>query len=765
MDCTVLALGQSRLLQAQEVSMVHIPNENDPPQPQQRPVGKPLPKAAPQRPATGENRRPPTGESRQPTGEAKRPPTGEQPRPKTGPVVRPPGNKQPTKPQPRATQMISMEPPRRNKGPALAKDIRIDALGGPKSISQRNKNLMGTIGRDKTQIMQRPGGAPALPPAEANRPTLKKPGDTGGAVDLGANSRKEMETMMRRKATRRIPKPGGGFMSDDAPLASMESGRQAPVPPQAPQNAAHALRQPADPAARINVPPRVDIPIPNAPHNVARRPDVAPPPPSSRANTLAGISAEDLLGAEGRRVLEDMRRREAEAPARGEHRDTRRVRQGGQPAQIQPGTQDSARRAFQGAEYGAPAPLEQPLSDELRPQNFMSGPQQPQNVVQTPQPAYEQATDAPPPPDDLGYERPVDFGDGSAPAAQGAYEQQQYSETVSEVVVEDNENPVARESQAHDEMEQRAGYLLWLQGVITIEEVQYALDSTDDTNEAVRDLLVNTGFTDQVTLYRFLARHESLAPVDFSVVQPAQRALACLRPAIARAYRVIPFAKLGELLLVAAAFPFDPKRLLELRRLTASKVKLYVATEEEIDAALEQYYGGTGKPAEESAPAESSGRVTGEGDNLEQRYDPTLSGEDSGLYAPQSEDDPPPGDVGLAELDYEGGGVGSDSGRIDKPVRSHVRDTLDNAAIAAQADLDESTLGGPASDSESRQAEESADPADQQAPGDADDAGDESSQPADELDLGGTGSTADSGQDDGGSGIDTGPEEHDPFQE
>lgn len=735
--------------------MVHIPNENDPQPPRQ--AGKPLPKGAPQRPATGENRRPPTGESRQPTGEAKRPPTGEQPRPKTGPVVRPPGNKQPTKPQPRATQMISMEPPKRNKGPALAKDIRIDALGGPKSISQRNKNLMGTIGRDKTQIMQRPGGAPQLPPAEAARPTLKKPGDSGRAVDLGANSRKEMETMMRRKATRRIPKPGGGFMSDDAPLASMESGRQAPVAPQPQQNAPQSQRQPVDPAARINVPPRVDIPIPNQPSQVARRPDVPPPPPASRANTLAGISAEDLLGAEGRRVLEDMRRREAEGPARGEHRDTRRVRQAGQPAPIQPGTQDSARRAFQGADYGAPAPVEQPLSDELQPQNFLTGPQQPQNVVQTPQPAYDEAPTAPPPPDDLGYERPVDFGDGSVQAQgqPGPYEQQEYTEAV----VEDDENPVARESQAHDEMEQRAGYLLWLQGVITIEEVQYALDNTEDTSEAVRDLLVNTGFTDQVTLYRFLARHESLAPVDFSVVQPAQRALACLRPAIARAYRVIPFAKLGELLLVAAAFPFDPKRLLELRRLTASKVKLYVATEEEIDAALEQYYGGTGKPAAtESAPADSSDSVTGEGDNLEQRYDPTLSGEDSGLYAPQTQDGPAPGDVGLAELDYEGGGVGSDSGRVDKPVRSHVRDTLDDAAIAAQADLDESTLGGGSGAA------------------DADSESDDSSRQADELDLGGSGPAdgsddapsgggVDGGAEEAESGIDTGPEDHDPFQE
>ncbi|MCL4729955.1 MAG: hypothetical protein KJ044_05880 [Planctomycetes bacterium] len=707
--------------------MVHIPDENDPqPAPAPKPSGKQAPAPKPQGP-----QRPPTGENRVPTGEAKRPPTGEQPARKTGPVQQPPGGKTPTKGgpplAPRGTQILSLEPPKRNKGPSLAKDVRLDAMGGPKTISQRNKNLMGNIGREKTQMIQRPQPGQVPVSGEIARPTLKKPGDSGRAVDLGAQSRADMENMMRRKATRRIPKPGGGFMSDDAPLASMESGRMAPV---APNN--NAQRPPQDPAARINVPPRVDIPIPQAP-GIARKPDVAPPPPSARANTLAGVSAEDLLGDEGRRVLEDMRRREAEARARGGNPDTRPGRHGGPgaaaPRPGQPPPPHPHRRHFAGADYQPPAQIEPPAEDTLQPQNFLSGPtrvMQPE-VVQTPQPVDYVDTTQPPPPDDLGYERPVDFGDGGQPA-----------DTDSE--------PVARESQAQDELEQRAGYLLWLQGVITREEVEEALTAPGSENvmPEVRDLLLNTGFTEQVTLYRFLARHESVAPVDFSVVAPTNRALATLRPAIARAYRVIPFAKIGELLLVAAAFPFDPKRLLELRRLTASKVKLYVATEDEIDAALEAYYGGTGKTVVEEEEDEA---VTGQGDGLEETYDPTLSGEDSGLYAPQESAPANAGaDVGLAELDYEGGGVGSDSGRVDRPVRSNVRDTLDDAAIAAQGDLDESTLGASAGASDS-----------------------------DELDLGDSGAgkaadsdaKADSAGDESGdeSAIETGPEEHDPFKE
>ena len=512
--------------------------------------------------------------------------------------------------------------------------------------------------------------------------------------------------VVRRKGTSRIPKPGGGISGEVAPLESMGSGRRPAVDP--------------GPQSRNDIPPIVNVPIPQ-PRAPIQRND-APP---SRGNTLAGVSAEDLLGEEGRALLAKMRQRE---------------QQGGQPQQpptvqpqprrpmpsnspLPPRTQDSSRMAFQSAEYSASESIDAVKpDDELAPQgSFLSGPtkRMEREVIQTPMPAA---------PDDLGYERPVDFGDGSRAA----------------VVHEDGgteEEPVARDSAAQDEMEQRAGYLLWLQGVITREEVEDALTGDEEISDGVRDMLVDTAFADQATLYRFLARHESLAPVDLEQIDPTDRALASLRPAIARAYRVIPIDKIGELLLVAAAFPFDPKRLLELRRLTASKVKLFVVTEEEIDLALMKYYPGgqvtlrspkppgiddpTGASDEEEVSEDDSNEssLTGEGDALETKYDPTLSGEDSGLYAPLDENAamPSPSDVEMAELD-DGSGYEYQS--------------------PGGGDLDESTLGG-APDSGAF-ANATTDP-DVEVPEELrDESGEEYA-------------------DDVGGEIDTGPEELDPF--
>lgn len=587
----------------------------------------------------------------------------------------------------RRTEMLSLEPPRRNKGPQVVRDARMDGLAGPSTQSARNRSLMGNIGREKTNPVPK-----SAPSANMPKPGLRRT-DDGKPVDLGGANKKDMETMVvRRGGTRRIPKAGGGFQGESAPLDSMASGRRPAVePPVAPR----AEGRPTQNVPPQNVPPVVNMPVPRA--NVPRS-HQAPPPAPNRGNTLAGVSAEELLGEEGKRMLAEMRRREQEArnnppppqPQKGGifvDRDAPPSPQG----QLQPRMQDSSRMAFQSAEYGAQQDLQsvQP-DDELRPQDFLRGPQQQQqDVVQTPMPAqgyagedggYGQYTEEPPP-DDLGYERPVDFGDSGREGT--------------------DSEPQARESMAHDEMEQRAGYLLWLQGVITREEIEDALNVSEVSDE-VRELLQDNAFTDQITLYRFLARHESVSPVDLERVRPSNDALAVLRPAIARSYRVVPIARVGEVLLVAAAFPFDPRRLLELRRLTASKVKLFVVTEQEIEDALATYYPPASaatlrspKPGERDQDASDESAITGEGDALEQNYDPTLPGSDSGLYAPIDPNaPPPPSGLGMSELD-EGFDAQSETGRHAAVSESDLDESSIAGEDAAISEVDELDLGAP----------------------------------------------------------------------
>lgn len=586
----------------------------------------------------------------------KRPPTGE--------------NKAPA---PRRDAMMSMDPPRR--GPKLAPGARMDAIGvrmnkGPTFSQTRlikgKDDKQDLFGRKKTdELAKRP-------------PTGEVPGFGGGSYDPN-------EMMARRKGTRRVPKPGGGIMGDNnKPLDSMTSDRRPAVPAQ-PREAAAPVRDVLPPSGREALPPVSALA--KAPEAV-RKSDLPPPPPAIRGSTLAGVSAEELLGAEGKALMDEVKRRERER--RAPDYDTRKVKQGGQSAPIAPQQRGPI----------APIPISPlppmtaaPVSPiPVQPQPYVAQPAYVPPPPQFPEPTAYQTPRQAPATDDLGYEKPVDFGEGSA-SEQSVQGETVYEEDEVSAAELEEDTQQARDSQAQEEMEQRVGYLLWLQGVITVEEVEEALRSADmaEHPQAVMDLLNNSGFTGQESLYRFLARHESLAPVDLSTAVPTEAALGTLRPAVARAYRVIPISVLGKILLVAAAMPFDPQRLLELRSLTGRKIKVFVTSSEEIDAALKKYYPSGQKAASgrQGAVSESTGEVpkpAAPGEKLEKGYDPTVSGHDSGLYAPVKAGAAAPKGVALEE---EGTSPVTTSTDFSPTDSTHVA----REDAAASNDLDESTLG------------------------------------------------------------------------
>ena len=596
----------------------------------------------------------------------KRPPTGEQRAPAPKPQA--PGGK-------RNTQMLSLEPPKRQDGPRLAPGARMDGIGA------RMRSKTGPTFSQTRMVKGKDDKADLFGRKKTDELAKRPP--TGEVGSFGGGSYDPNEMMARRKGTRRVPKPGGGVMGDNnRALDSMTSDRRPAVPPP-------ASAQVMPPVSALSKGP-----------DAAKRPDVAPPPPSIRGSTLAGVSAEELLGAEGKALMDQVKRREQER--RGVDFDTRKVKQGA--SYSDPG---AARTPTAPQQRGPVAPI--PISPlppmsaapvspiPVQPQPYVAQPAYvpPPPQFPAPQSYAPPAPQAAPPSDDLGYEKPVDFGTGEVDSGGAVGETVYEEEEVSDADMADD-GQQARESQAQEEMEQRVGYMLWLQGVITVEEVEEALQSADpkEAREEVMSLLNNSGFTGQESLYRFLARHESVAPVDLTSVVPTESALGTLRPAVARAYRVIPISVLGKILLVAAAMPFEPQRLLELRSLTGRKVKVFVTSAEEIDAALKKFYPSGSKAAsgKQGAIAETTSEIpkpVAPGEKLEQGYDPTVAGHDSGLYAPVPDSARKREDVELEER--PGTSPVTTSSGFSATDSTHVS----REDAASRGDLDESTLGSP----------------------------------------------------------------------
>ncbi|MCC6575670.1 MAG: hypothetical protein IT462_17960 [Planctomycetes bacterium] len=559
-----------------------------------------------------------------------------------------------------------------------------------------------------------PPRAPQLPSqknAPPPPPPASRPNSLAGvrAEDLlGEEYRPMLEQMYKRQnqvaaeraRTDEAPRPPGRPPSNQLPQPGYRPpSNQVPMSPGEGRTriATNQFQQP--PGARRPTAPIPPIPVVqtgSAPAIEPLPPLSAPPAPQQRQiRTPSGGWSSPPPASSGARII----------PPRQPT-----------PAELQPKAQDSSRLAFVNAERReVPRPPLPPAQDMLAPQgDFLQGPGRPaqQNVVQTPQPVK-------PPADDLGYDRPVDFGVSSDSAETvittgrgpvGALPPKVITDSVtdqapppgSEHIVEEEDSVAgldlrevageaseadgvesARDSAAHEEVEQRTGYLLWLQGVITVEEVEDSLTAPGEPEQTpeISALLSESGFADQRALYRFLARHETLAAVDLDLVKPTDKALALLRPAVARAYRVIPLSVIGKILLIAVSMPFEPKHLLEIRSLTGRKVKLFVAPSEAIDEALKKYYPGGPRGISGPHAAVAAEGAAAQGEKLEKSYDPTVSGEDSGLYAPQA---------GPAEDAQQQAGVQLEEagqGEASIPLGMKTSTGMD------VSDLDESTLG------------------------------------------------------------------------
>jgi hypothetical protein len=487
----------------------------------------------------------------------------------------------------RRTQILSLEPP--GRAPRVLRDARIDAMAGP-GHATRKQPMPRATGRETTCPVVKD------PQKRTSKPQLRR-GEEGKPVDMGGGSNKDMiEALVKRRTTRRIPKSDGHGLTGDGPPLGGEEHRSISAP---------------------SLPPVVKLPVPKPTLKQGKKSPATPP--GGRGLSLAGVSAEELLGDEGRELLEKMRRRENES--NNKQSSANPVIKG---PPLAPKMHDSSLVAFQSAEYNEKEAIAEDEADTgLSPESSPGGyPRSP-----------SQLDYGMPPNDDLGYEQSVSYG----------------SEHGTGHVASD------RIMAVHEEMEQRVGYMLWLQGAITKEEVEEALAGADGYSESARELLEGSSFADQSALYGFLAQRESLALADMEKLRPSERALAVLPPAMARSFRVIPLERIGEILLLAATWPFDPKRMLELRRLTSSKIKLFIVTDAEMDAALAQYYPPAGPPTQRSpaVPSDSNlaSAVTDDGNDLEQDYDPTLGGGESGLYGASSQRELEPADSVIDSFD------------------------------------------------------------------------------------------------------------------
>lgn len=139
--------------------------------------------------------------------------------------------------------------------------------------------------------------------------------------------------------------------------------------------------------------------------------------------------------------------------------------------------------------------------------------------------------------------------------------------------------------------QRKLGDILVEAGVITTAQLREALARQKATGKRIADVLVELGFTTTRDIIRFVGVQLGIPCISLDNYFIDSGVTALVPESMARKYHIIPVSKSEDALTVAMADPLDVFAIDDLQRQTGLKVEPAVCTEEEVGAAIDQYYG------------------------------------------------------------------------------------------------------------------------------------------------------------------------------
>ena len=128
-------------------------------------------------------------------------------------------------------------------------------------------------------------------------------------------------------------------------------------------------------------------------------------------------------------------------------------------------------------------------------------------------------------------------------------------------------------------------------GYVTQDQVEEVRADAESTGEGLVHMLVTRGVLDARMVTQAKAAHFGVEVVDLASIQLDDEVIASVPRHIAKRYRVVPLYKHGNSLAVVVSDPSDLNTIDTLNHLLNADLEIKVASEEEIEAALNRFYG------------------------------------------------------------------------------------------------------------------------------------------------------------------------------
>lgn len=133
-------------------------------------------------------------------------------------------------------------------------------------------------------------------------------------------------------------------------------------------------------------------------------------------------------------------------------------------------------------------------------------------------------------------------------------------------------------------------------GFIKEADLQTALASQKEKGGSLSDALVALGLISKNDLMMAMSEHLGIPPIDLSRFKIDPAILKLISSKTAKHYKMMPIAKMGDMLTIAIADPLNIFAIDNIKALTGFKITPIVTTEQNIDDAIIRYYGADSPP-------------------------------------------------------------------------------------------------------------------------------------------------------------------------
>jgi type IV pilus assembly protein PilB len=140
-------------------------------------------------------------------------------------------------------------------------------------------------------------------------------------------------------------------------------------------------------------------------------------------------------------------------------------------------------------------------------------------------------------------------------------------------------------------MATQIGELLVKEGLITVEQLELALQHQRQSGGKVGSILIHMGFVADDDITALLSRKYGVPSINLAFFEIESSVIKLIPMDVAQKYMVVPLSRVGSTLTVASTDPTNVFAMDDIKFMTGFNVEPVVATEASIMEALEKYYG------------------------------------------------------------------------------------------------------------------------------------------------------------------------------